>query len=193
VQLVVKNKFGCGSLPETQAVTINKSPVVDAGPSFAVFSGTTIRFNPTVNDSLLFSFRWSPSFTGISNPDSLRPTLLVLQNQIYTLTATGAGNCIASDTTEVRVLSALKIVNAFSPNGDGINDVWILPGLEDYLQATVQIFDRYGKVVHRTTGLPKPWDGKLNGKALPVGTYYYIIDTKTDFVKPFAGSVTILK
>ena len=193
VQLIAKNKFGCGSLPVSKPVTINLSPVVDAGPSFAVFSGTTIRFNPTVNDSLLFAFRWSPSFTGISHPDSLRPTLVVLQTQTYTLTASGPGNCIASDTMQVRVLSALKIVNAFSPNGDGINDVWILPGLEDYLQATVQIFDRYGRVVYNSTGYPKPWDGKLNGSPLPVGTYYYIIDTKTDFVKPFTGSVTILK
>ena len=193
VLLVVHDKFGCGFLPAPQSITIYKSPVVDAGPSFAVFSGTTIRFNPTVNDSLLFSFRWSPTYTGISNPDSLRPSLLVLQNQVYTLTATGIGNCIASDTTQVRVLSAIKIINAFSPNGDGINDVWVLTGLEDYLQATVQIFDRYGRKVFSSNGMPKPWDGKLNGHVLPVGTYYYIIDTKTDFVKPFTGSVTILK
>ncbi|MEO7308809.1 MAG: PKD domain-containing protein [Chitinophagaceae bacterium] len=193
VLLRVKSKFGCGSLPASKPVTINKLPVVDAGPSFAVFTGTTVRFNPTVNDSLLFSFRWAPSFTGLINPDSLRPSLIVDQNQTYTLTAIGAGNCVASDTVQVRVLTALKIINAFSPNGDGINDVWILPGLEDYLQATVQIFDRYGRIVYTSTGYPKPWDGKLNGNALPVGTYYYIIDTKTDFVKPFTGAITILR
>ncbi|MES2774839.1 MAG: PKD domain-containing protein [Bacteroidota bacterium] len=193
VSLRVKNKFGCGSLPASKPVTINKMPVVDAGPSFAVFTGTTVRFAPTVNDSLLFSFRWEPSFTGLIDPDSLRPSLFVDQNQTFTLTATGAGNCVASDTMQVRVLSALKIINAFSPNGDGINDVWILPGLEDYLQATVRIFDRYGRIVYSSTGYPKPWDGKVNGTILPVGTYYYIIDTKTDFVKPFTGAVTLLK
>ncbi len=193
VQLVTKNKFGCGSLPAINLVTINKLPVVDAGPSFTVPSGTLIRFNPTVNDSILFSFRWEPAFTGISRPDTLRPTLMVLQNQTFTLTATGPGNCTAMDTMQVKVLSLLTVTNAFSPNGDGINDVWMVPGLADYPQATVQIFDRYGRVVFNTTGYTKPWDGKLNGNPLPTGTYYYIIQTKTEFVKPFSGTVTILR
>jgi gliding motility-associated-like protein len=192
VQLVTKDKFGCGSLPTTKPLTIYKNPVVNAGPSFTVFSGAVVQFSPSVNDTLQVRFRWTPA-TGLSDANILRPVLQVFQTQAYKLTASGPGNCTASDTMQVKLLSTLKIINAFSPNGDGINDVWILPGLEDYLQATVQIFDRYGKVVHSTTGFPKPWDGKQNGKPLPVGTYFYIIDTKTDFVKPFAGAVTILK
>lgn len=193
VQLIAKNKFGCGSLPVITPVTINKLPLVDAGPSFTVPSGTVIRFSPTVNDSVLFTFRWEPSGTGLSHPDTLRPMLLVLQTQTFILTATGPGNCTAMDTMQVKLLNPLTVTNAFSPNGDGINDVWMVPGLADYAQASVQIFDRYGRVVFNTTGYTKPWDGRLNGSPLPSGTYYYIINTKTDFVKPFSGSVTILR
>ena len=85
-----------------------------------------------------------------------------------------------------------EIPNAFSPNGDGINDVWRIKYLEFYSEATVQIFNRYGQLVYLTTGYNVPWDGNFKGTPLPVGTYYYIINPKNgrEIMK---GSVTIVR
>ena len=85
-----------------------------------------------------------------------------------------------------------RIPNVFSPNSDGINDVWAIQNLNTYPDATVAIFNRYGQTVFSSIGYLIPWDGKYNGGDLPVGTYYYIIDTKKGRT-PVSGSVTILR
>jgi len=76
-------------------------------------------------------------------------------------------------------ISTLDIPNTFTPNGDGINDTWQIKYLEYYPRSTVNIFDRWGQKVFSSIGYPIPWDGTYNGRVLPVGTYYYIIDPKT--------------
>jgi gliding motility-associated-like protein len=70
------------------------------------------------------------------------------------------------------------LANAFSPNGDGINDEWLIAGMLNYPVATVAIYNRYGHKVFESTGYKKPFDGRQNGTELPVGVYYYVIDLK---------------
>ena len=190
VSLAVRTAQGC---PDTgyYNVRVYLQPVIDAGPSFIVPEGTTIRFNPTVNDSSQLTFIWSPA-AGLSAADSLRPNMVAMTNRVYTLTATGQGKCTASDTLSVKVLLPVVAVNAFSPNGDGINDTWELRNLKDYPGATVEIYNRYGQAVFHSNGYTKPWDGTLNGKPLPIGVYYYIIQLKNGFPQ-LSGSITLLK
>ena len=104
----------------------------------------------------------------------------------------GAGGCSSSDDVFVKVLLAPVIPNVFSPNGDGINDVWNIRYLNSYIGASVKVFDRYGKMIFESIGYNTPWDGKKAGKELPVGVYYYIIDPKNGR-KAMSGSVTILR
>ncbi|HEX8279201.1 MAG TPA: gliding motility-associated C-terminal domain-containing protein, partial [Segetibacter sp.] len=89
-------------------------------------------------------------------------------------------------------LTAPIVPNAFSPNGDGINDVWNIPSLEAFGNCTVHVFNRYGKPVFASTGYHRPWDGSYNGAILPVGVYYYIIDAGNG-KKTYSGHLTILK
>ena len=84
------------------------------------------------------------------------------------------------------------IPNAFSPNGDGINDTWIIDYLNSYPGVTVQVFNRYGQAVYRSVGYSRPWDGTYNNQPLPVGTYYYVIDRKVAAPK-ISGWVAILR
>ena len=85
----------------------------------------------------------------------------------------------------------LKIPNAFTPSVPG-NTVWNIQGLQKYSEVTVRIFNRWGNLVYESEGEYKPWDGRRNGKLLPSGTYYYIIDLSAN-QEPLTGSVTILK
>ena len=87
----------------------------------------------------------------------------------------------------------IEIYNAFSPNGDGKNDVWNIKYISAYPDCDITIFDEWGIKVFESTGYATAWDGtSRKGNKLPAATYYYIIDIK-DGSKPFTGSVAILK
>ena len=188
--LIVTSTNGCKDT-SVQKVRVYLQPVVDAGKSFVVDAGTTIIFQGHVNAPNL-ALSWSPA-AGLSNAGITTPSLKALSNQTYTLTAIGQGGCKDSDSMTVNILLALKIPNAFSPNGDGKNDVWDLTNLKDYPSSSVEVFNRYGQSVYLSNGrYTKAWDGTFKGNKLPEGTYYYIIDIKNS-TKPVAGYVAIIR
>ncbi|HJT73543.1 MAG TPA: PKD domain-containing protein, partial [Chitinophaga sp.] len=191
VQLTVVNGAGCVSTPYNSKVVVYLQPVIDAGPSFIVPQSTVITFNATANDSTVLSFRWTPE-TGLSDPTALRPSLVAMEDQAYTLTAIGQGSCTASDGVTVKVLKPVKVPNVFSPNGDQINDRWVITNLADYPGCTIEVFNRYGQQVYYSNGYETPWDGTYKGRLLPVATYYYIIKLKNGFA-PLTGYVVILQ
>lgn len=117
----------------------------------------------------------------------------IKQNTSYFITRVN-GAC-ESDKAEMDVtlsLSSVDIANAFTPNGDGINDYWKINHIEDYPQAMVQVFTRGGQRVFESKGYTVPFDGTYKGKKLPVGVYYYIIDLHSD-CSLLSGSLTILR
>ena len=191
VRLTVTNAIGCVSNAFTNKVLVYLQPVIDAGPSFVVPEGTMLQFNATANDSSVLTFRWTPS-GDFPDPTILRPYLQAMRDETYTLTATGQGNCSAVDALTVKVLKPVKVPNAFSPNGDGINDQWVITNLADYPGATVDVYNRYGQRVYTSNGYNVAWDGTWNGKALPLATYYYVIKLQSGF-PPLTGNVTILR
>jgi gliding motility-associated-like protein len=104
-------------------------------------------------------------------------------------------NCSASDTINIspcKPLNYLLIPNVFTPNGDGVNDVWQIGGMQYFPKANVKIFDRWGRMIFNSEpGYPKPWNGERDGKPLPMDAYFYIIDLK-DGAEPHRGSVTLV-
>ena len=83
------------------------------------------------------------------------------------------------------------IPGGLSPNGDGINDTWNIQGLEDYPNASISVFDRWGKKLFFSTTGSAPWDGTFDGKELPTADYYYIIEL--DNGEKYHGVVTLKK
>ena len=191
VKLQVANEAGCVSDPVTHQATVYLQPVIDAGPSFVVAQGTLVKFNPKANDSTVVTFQWTPP-ADLSDAKVLRPVMVAQQDRTYRLTATGEGNCTASDELTVKILRPVKIPNAFSPNGDGVNDTWFIENLADYTGCTVEVFNRYGQRVFYASGYANPWNGTMNGNPLPVATYYYVIHLKNGF-QPITGPITILR
>lgn len=107
----------------------------------------------------------------------------------YALQVEGENGCLVSTTFEVRAYcKELTIPNMFSPNGDGVGDVWEVSGLEER-NAAVTIFDRNGQAVFQSRGYNTPWDGSYNGRLVPVGAYYYLIIVGDEH---YRGSVTVL-
>ncbi len=185
-----KNQQNCFSDTVTKIVVIHAYPVVNAGPDKFILEGDTSTIKAVVTGSNL-RYVWLPGLY-LNNATVVNPVTLPLADITYRLTATGIGGCKSFDEVLIKILKALGIPNAFSPNGDGINDTWNIQYIESYPGATVEVFNRYGQSVFSTTGYSKPWDGTNMGKPLPVGVYYYLINPKSGR-KPYAGSITILK
>jgi gliding motility-associated-like protein len=87
--------------------------------------------------------------------------------------------------------SAISIPSSFSPNGDGINDTWLIKGLENHARPEIVIVNRYGAKVYQSSSYQIPFDGKLNGNLLSPGVYYYMIKLGIE-CRPVSGSVTLL-
>ena len=113
----------------------------------------------------------------------------------YYVSATDPDGCFGIDSVTITVEELIDPVGGFSPNGDGVNDFFLIDRIGDYPNAIVQIFNRWGNLIYESSaGYTNPWNGKHNGKELTVGTYYYVIDLKDDQVKNLVtGPVTILK
>jgi gliding motility-associated-like protein len=181
----------CG-VPAQINITINPPPVLTMGPDVTITNGASTTLNVSVTGNIV-SYQWKPS-TGLNNAAIQDPVANPSSTTVYTLLVIDDNNCEASGSMTITVSgrSNISVPNAFSPNGDGINDTWIITNLSIYPGATVDVFNRYGQPVFHSENANKVWDGTYNGRSLPVGTYYYIIDLKNN-EKKTAGSVTIFK
>lgn len=104
---------------------------------------------------------------GQTSPVLMNPTA-----SSYTVQVDSATGCLG----EPKTIYFIKIHNAFSPNGDGINDTWTIENLDKMESFTIQIVDRYGNKVFESQNKNNVvWDGKSNGRALPTGTYWYTV------------------
>jgi gliding motility-associated-like protein len=190
VQLFIVNSQGCTSNTASKNVIVYPFPVVDAGPDIKVLENGTATLQPTVTGNDLH-YLWTPNL--YMNNDTLRnPVITGVADIYYTLTVTAEGGCVSSDQLFVKVLKFPNIPNTFTPNNDGINDLWIIDHLSDYPNVRVQVFNRYGQPVFESKGYGKPWDGTMNGKSLPFGTYYFVIEPGNGR-KPVTGYVTLIK
>lgn len=185
------NSQGCVSDTVSQTVVVHPYPVLELGPNIVVLEGGTKALKPQFVYGTNLNYQWTPPLYLNSDIDSI-PRTTPLGDITYRLNLTGIGGCMVTDTIFVKLLLAPIIPNAFSPNGDGINDRWRIQYLESYPGATVDVYDRYGMLVFSSIEYAVDWDGTRNGKDLPIGTYYYIVNPKNGR-KIITGSVTIIK
>jgi gliding motility-associated-like protein len=99
--------------------------------------------------------------------------------------------CTFTESIEVYIAPAIQASNAFSPNGDGINDTWEIQNIDDWPNAQIFVYSRWGNKVFQTTNYSNDW----GGDDLPSATYYYVIELNPiDFnAEPITGSVTIMR
>jgi len=185
-------------LCETQSqVTVTLLPPfeVDAGEPVTIIIGdaTTLTSSGT---SPIVSYLWSPA-TGLSSATISNPVASPSETTTYTLTGISQQGCEATDTVTVTVIPiCIEVRNAFTPNGDGINDYWMVYRSNACLKnVSVQVFNRYGNTVYENKNYNNTWDGTYKGKPVPDGTYYAVckftlIDNKVVTIKK---DVTVLR
>ncbi|MFI5161243.1 MAG: gliding motility-associated C-terminal domain-containing protein [Sphingobacteriales bacterium] len=159
--------------------------------------------NPTLNvkDTSLCTFTRQtieltapPGFAAYSwnNGMATGQTYSVNLPQTVSLTVTDSNGCTA--TQQIIVASQcpdVHIPNTFTPNGDGMNDLWVVGGLENDATVSVRVYNRYGSLLYESKGYCPAWDGTYQGSKLPPGVYYYTISAKNNKQK-FSGPVTII-
>lgn len=165
------NEQGCKTVVE-QTATVSPAPRLNAGPDLGFVRGESVVIQTQSDDDL--TFEWTPA-TGLSSTTIQSPTAAPDQTTRYTVRATSAAGCQVEDDVLVTVWEALTIPNAITPNGDGTNDTWELPGIEFYPNADVRIFNRWGTEIFVSKGYGTTFDGTYKGTRLPPATYYYVI------------------
>ena len=180
---------GC-AVKKVAKVTIN--PV----PEFSVTNPATVRIPQTINlinippvsSNWTYSY-WEDSATTkpLMNPER------IIKSGTYYIKSTNTYNCTATRPVVVEIEDAIIIpANVFSPNGDGIHDVWHIPLIEYYPESQIEIFTRNGQSIYKSKGYTPVWDGRSNeGKIVPVGVYYYVIKQNAK-QKPVSGTVTVV-
>lgn len=190
IGLTVTNDKGCISQQTVNTAVVHPYPTINAGPDLVVLEGGAAKINPVATGNDL-SYLWSP-VTYLDSSRIKSPTVRPLNDITYTIEVTGRGGCKLSDDVFVKVLKSPVIPNAFSPNGDGINDTWNIAYIETYPGATVEVFNRYGQIIFSSAGYARAWDGTMKGQPVPAGVYYYVINPKNGR-KQLAGSLTIIR
>lgn len=174
----------------TKTIEVLALPIVSAPANVYILAGGQRQITATAQGTNL-RYKWSPS-AGLSEDDILDPIASPDQDTDYILTVSIDGLCDVVVNVSVRVLDQLSPPNTFSPNGDGINDVWNIKSLDSYPDANIEVFTRTGQKVFISKGYTTPFDGTFQNKALPVGVYYYRISPNNGR-KTISGALTIIR
>jgi gliding motility-associated-like protein len=192
IRLHIQDQNGCGAPAVVKQVTIAAPPKADAGPDQYVSPGRSVMMEPRMSPPTAFLYQWTPS-TGLDDPRLSKPTATPITDISYAMKVWDKLTlCYAEDSVRVIVVEPKNIPNTFTPNNDGINDLWELKFIERCPECRAEVYATNGLPVWRSTPGKVIWDGRANGKDLPVGTYYYVIKLAgTD--APVTGYVTILR
>ncbi|MBN1599130.1 MAG: HYR domain-containing protein, partial [Bacteroidales bacterium] len=186
ITLTALNEYSCEAYDEAE-LQVHENPTLELGNDTILCGENTYELYP--GDYM--NYEWS---TG-----EISSSIIVYPGSgLIILTVTDYNNCKATDSIYIEECNPQEIfnnmTNTFTPNGDGVHDTWVINYLDAYPDAQVDVYDRNGKrVFHADGNYDNGWDGTFNGKELPMDTYYFVIDFKSDDLPVKKGTVTIVR
>ncbi len=186
--VTLTEKFNGGSFTDSIKITTYPLPAINLGDTILLYSGSTINLHAGGGFT---EYLWS---TGSND------SIINVENQgSYWAKVKDVHCCFNSDTTFVKVFKYF-IPNAFTPNGDGVNDLFRVTGLYNNINFNMVVYDRWGQLVFESDNINTGWDGKIAGNYCPPESYVWVVKisflgqdiiTKGDIV--FKGTVTIVR
>jgi gliding motility-associated-like protein len=186
-----RNLCGDGPLSPPFHFNILQSPIVEAGLDQSIpYDSTTVLTGVVTGGSGGgYSYSWQPSALLIDNTSPDPETIKLTHDTLFILTATDlVTGCQGIDSVRINVVlseiieDCLVFHNVITPNGDGLNDKWIIDCIENFPENNVIIFNIWGDRIinfHNYNNDTQVWTGtSQNGRPLPDGTYYYILKIK---------------
>jgi gliding motility-associated-like protein len=196
--LNVTDNNGCGtSKKDTVVITVLPQAKISAGNDTSVLLNQSFQLNAIdLTNSGFINYSWSPPF-GLNSSSIKNPTATLSSDTRYVVTAKTAEGCEAKDDISIKVFAQADfyVPTAFTPNGDGLNDVLKLIPVAIKELKYFNIYNRWGQLVFSTQDPSKVWDGKLAGQQQ--GTFVFIwaaeaIDYKGNIIKK-KGTVTLIR
>jgi gliding motility-associated-like protein len=191
----LRNVAGCDSFITMVGVAIRAGPVVTVSRSNDI--------NCTLGSARLTAtgggtYSWWPA-TGLDRADVFNPVAAPSVTTTYHVQVRSFAGCTAEDSMEVPVSrvpsdNSFLVPNAFTPNGDGVNDCFGVHNWGAVSELHFSIYDRWGNQVFYTETPSECWDGNSKGSSLPSGTYVYTISAKSacgDVTRK--GTVTLIR
>ena len=193
--LTVTDNYGCN-------FSVTDSVIVFMQPPLVAFAGNDTIAIINRDHQLLATgrnavdFVWSPA-APLNNPFIANPLAVMQHDTYFYVHITDAIGCTDDDTIFIKVYEGptYYLPNAFTPNGDGLNDVFFPTPVGIRSTDYFRVFDRYGKLMYQTTEWLKGWDGTLKGKPASSGTYVWMIKgiDKNGTVVEMKGTVILLR
>ncbi|HXB05462.1 MAG TPA: gliding motility-associated C-terminal domain-containing protein, partial [Puia sp.] len=152
-------------------MTVYPLPVVSLDSAVVIAAGSSIRLDPVVTGDI-GRFVWSPE-AGLDNPTIADPVAGPVGTTLYQLYVETKEGCHATASELVEIYYPLRMPGAFSPNGDGRNDVFRVPPVTPVTIRSLAVYNRQGLRVFYTTDVGAGWDGRFGGISQPAGTYVW--------------------
>ncbi|MCK9498333.1 MAG: gliding motility-associated C-terminal domain-containing protein [Bacteroidales bacterium] len=135
----------------------------------------------------------TPEYSILWGNNSEENKISELREGSYYISITDSNNCIyIYEIDLVEANYCIAIYNTITPNGDGVNDTWVIENIDKFPRNEIWIYNRIGNLVFSTENYQNDWAGTYKGKNLPEGTYYYIIDLG-EGKEAFKGHITIIR
>lgn len=187
--LIAYNALGCA---DTDVVYIDllPEPDIDAGLDKLIIKGG---FTQLIASGGV-TYSWTPT-EALSNPDIYNPIANPEDTTMYFLTGYDEFGCVGYDSVTVNVIDPVYLVtpNAFSPNGDDLNDYYIPVVIGPGLLEEYQIYNRWGELVYEWDGAARGWDGTYQGQPAEIGTYIVNMRAKDELLgKELAKTATVI-
>jgi len=199
-KVIATDNANCYKDSATINISVFPYPTVNAGPDKNISFGESVTLTPLYSQDIS-TWLWSPP-TGLNCTDCPSPIASPQSSTSYSITVTNAAGCSAKDDISIFLpcQGSIFIPNTFSPNNDGVNDIFYPRGKDIYLIQSMVIFDRWGELVfQRSNFAPNVaslgWDGTFNGKPASSDVYTYIIQIICDNsnISTFKGNVTLIR
>ncbi len=167
------------------SLTVNSLPIAIATSNTPICEGNSINLSAQSVTGATYTWTGPNSFASNTQNPTIMSALLADSGN-YSLVVTSNG-CNSIKTNLNVIVKACQVTNfsipaGFSPNGDGINDLFIISGIINYPSLSMSVYNRWGNLVFDASPYQNNWNGRSNssvaisGEVLPIGTYFYIID-----------------
>jgi gliding motility-associated-like protein len=194
--ITVTDNNGC-TASDNLKVTASQSATLDLGEDISIYSGESATLSPVITGGASGngSYNWSPpNFLSCTNCKN--PTASPTTNSQFVLIYSDALGCISTDSINILVLDPGKVYfpSAFTPNGDGKNDIFRALG-NGAKQYRLKIFNRWGELVFETADFNEGWDGTYKGSAQPVSVFVYLatVTFQNNKTNSYNGSITLIR
>ena len=183
----------CFSDDTSVSIVIYQLPIANAGPDNSIYRNQTTTLTGAGGEI----YSWFP-VDGLNSPNDAVTVAAPFNTTRYILTVTDLNGCVNYDTVTIYVLKdvVLLIPTAFSPNGDGVNDIFrIAKYLNIEKLISFVVYNRWGNLVYETSNIEEGWNGMYKGREQPLGVYVWYVKA-LDYdgnVIERKGNVTLLR